>query len=169
MKYGVRQANINAFNKRNDKLKFESYGNKFDTEHEAVQFCFANFVHNSDSFVYSDYMASETIYKEWKKYFKFFNDNFKDEFAELTKVMQTNSVDFKQMQSITKGWNHPPLLQMYLHGTLTAEFIVTLDSKFSFLESWLESYGGVDPFIEKKLTILTKYKPICILISKEVK
>lgn len=169
LKYGasLKKLTIDSFNKRNDRLRFDSYASKLNNEHEAMQFCVANFVHNDEKWIYKEYGESESVYRNWKKYFSAFAYNFTGEFKTLQKIQADKSITFNKMLEQTPSGGQPPLLQLALHGMLSPEFIVTLDSKFSFITKWKDIYKDVDPFIEKKLSILTNYEPICILISKE--
>lgn len=154
-----------VFEKRSDKIRFDSFARKIP-EDEAFKFCLANFVHNKDKWFYEDLTDQWDVYLSWKKYFDAFAYHFDLEQKIVDDVMRDKDVTMSQMLQETKSGNQPPLLQMLLHGKVTPEYVVTLDHTLKFVGEWNALYKGVDPFVEQKLFVLTKYSKLCYILSK---
>ena len=169
LKYGEesKTLSIDNFNKRKDKLKFETFASKIQGK-TGFYFCIANFVHNDEQWFYGDFKDADAIYRNWRKYFDAFTYNFKAEIKKLENIVDVHKLDgFKSLMLQTSSGNKPPLLQLLLHSEVTPECVCMYVTGFNFLESWSELYLD-DPLVQKKLFIIKKYQPLCKLISKEL-
>jgi len=169
LKYGkAKNLTPDSYSKRKDRLKFESYAQKIQDERAAFYFCTANFMHNGKNWFYEPYADASDIYKQWKKYFDAFDYNFKQEFANLKKVLNDYDTTFEKMLLQTTSGNNPPLLQLLLAGKLSPEFVCKMDAHFQFIDTWYDMYAYSDPYIQDKLFRLKKYTPLVNMLRKEI-
>lgn len=166
LKYGYQSKSVSLelFNNRKDKGRFDIFANKINSDTKAIHFCIANFVHNTDGWIYREYDDADAIYTQWNKYYDSFSYEFKTEYIFLTKMMHEKGIKFNDMLVPTTSGNYPPLLQLLLHNKVTPEFVCTLDSKFEFTDGWYEGSRN-DPYVEKEVFILKKYTPLCSVIK----
>lgn len=148
------------YERRRDKLRFESMAVKLNNAKKAFDFCVANFVHNNDKWIYEDYQTSESIYNEWKRYMDGFKYRFTEEYKKLEGVQKKHGKKFGDMIVKTESGNQPPLLQLLLFNEFTPEFVCKLDSHFHFIQGWYDMYKKEDPFLANRTFILTRYTPI---------
>ena len=168
-KYGVnaKRWNIEAYQKRNDQHKFESLGHKVYKAKVAIEFCAANFVHGKQDWLYHEISDANDVYHGWRGYLESFAYRFKTEFNIMQQTMTERSMTFDDMVSKTASGNHAPLLQMLIKGYVTPEFILKLDEHKLFLDGWVTEYDS-DPFIKKRLHMITKYRPLFNLFRKRL-
>ena len=168
-KYGSnsKTLKIETYKNRHDRYKFESFSNKLNSEKESYDFCLANFVHNSDDWIYKDFKDSDAIYKKWKGYTDGFLYRITNDYKLLESIRKKHNIALVDMFKQTKSGNHPPLLQLYLHKKVSPEFVCTLEPYFNFLEEWDTLYKNTDPYLGKQLFLLTKYVPLCKIIKLE--
>jgi hypothetical protein len=160
---------LDSYRLRDDRMRFESYANKINTEREAFYFCVSNFVHNNDKWIYDCFDDSNLVYKGWRKYFDAFSYNFKAECLTLENIKTAKGLMHDKLFVQTKSGGQPPLLQMLLHGLVTPEFVCTMEYHFKFFKSWNDLYSGIDPMVENTLSKLTNYVPLVKIIRMELK
>jgi|ERR1035437_1621604 hypothetical protein len=170
LKYGdrLKSLNMTAYEKRKEKFKFMAFATKLQDERSAYHHCVANFMHNNSNWLYEPFSESDAIHKNWRKYFDAFEYNFKQEFNVLNNVMESNNAKFETMLLQTESGRKPPLLQLMLTRKVSPEFIIKLDSRFQFIDTWYDLYLKHDPLVETIIFKLKKYSPLLNLLRKEL-
>lgn len=157
-KYGGKSKTINTnlYNKRRDKTIFERLAPKFQSEKRAGQFVLANFVYNSNDWLYQPYQQADEIYIKWKSIRDSLLTHIKNDLNVLSQVVKEQET-CNIFDKTPKG-NKPPLLQLFLARRISKECLVCLDDVYSFTDNWSDWYE-IDPLISDQLFVLKKYKP----------
>jgi len=162
-KSGSKSINQDTFNNRKDRHLFDYWGGKVQSKEEALELCVFNFANNSKTWFYSDYSDAKTILLKTKSYYGALKKNLKNETLFVERIMKEQKIRFTQLIQSTTSGDIAPMLQLFLKGKVSREFMCFLDN--GFLNDWLVEYS-TDPLIQEELVNLTKYKPFAILLSK---
>jgi hypothetical protein len=166
IKYGFKASksiNKTSFENRKDHNLFESWASHFQSEKIAGQHCIANFVYNERSWLYQSKEQSTEIYLKWKSIRESQLHHIKNDFNVLSQIVETKKVDsIFDIFTKTPAGKKPPLLQLFLAGHISKEFICVLNHWcYPFLLKWENEYE-IDPLISDQIFILRKYSPFIV-------
>jgi hypothetical protein len=154
---GKTNASYSAFERRRDKLRFDSFANKLIGKHKAGQFCIANFVYGSNHFIYEPYDDGYDVYLHWKKIRESVTHTFEKDIGYLNRIVE-NKPGINLFEK-TKSGNHPPLLQVGLAQMVGVETLCIIDKEHrEFFDNWMLICDN-DPMVTEKLLMWKKYQP----------
>jgi hypothetical protein len=152
--------NIKSYEKRIDTTRFDFWGGQFFSDKKAGQYCLANFVYNDHGWLYQSKTQSEEVFTYWKSRQDSQLHWIKNDINVLSET--TKGIAFKDCIVKTNKGNKPPLLQLYLAGHVSKEFIIAADEFAEpFINSWSKDYEN-DPLVSDQMFILKKYKPFIV-------
>jgi hypothetical protein len=156
LKYNGKSKNIthDRYIQRNDKALFERISGKINKS-EVGHFCIANFIYDSDDWLYKDTMFD--VYTKWKSVRESLTQNFTTDLKKLSEFKAKLGSWGSYINKTSSGRNSP-LLQMYLHRFIKPESMIILDRITPFLDGWKDQYDH-DPLAENEVFRLTKYRP----------
>lgn len=163
-KSGSKSINRDTFNNRKDKQRFDYWASKVQSKEEALELCIFNFANNNKTWFYTDYNEAKAVLFKTKAYYGALKKNLKEETLFVERIMKEQKVRFSQLIKSTSSGDIAPLLQLFLKGKVSKEFMCFLDN--GFLNEWMVEYSA-DPLVQEELGHLTKYKQFAILLSKE--
>ena len=157
------------FEKRKDKHIFESWSRSFFSEEKCGQFIIANFINNSEDWLYLNKQDAGEIYLQWKQRRNNPTLQLKNDLDALQKIMEEKNVEsFKQLLQKTPKGNKPPLLQLMLVGSISKESTLYLDGAFDNFVSLWQSWYELDPYVNSSLFKLVKYKPFIKEVDRSI-
>lgn len=168
LKYKGKLPGINKENyeKRKEKNLVEFFGNKFNSDLKAGNFCLANSV-ISDNWLYNDFNEAESVYEKWAEAKLYRDQMFEADVVFLKDIIKSGKVDkFSGFLKNTASGNKPPLLQLLIHKKISMESIAILDNFLDFTTNWEKKYEQ-DPMLNKLLFNLKKYKPF-VSFNKQI-
>jgi len=149
---GKSRATVQSFYKRKDRFWFEKLArNKSDQE--VIEFFVSNFITCTDPsklWIGEMIREGEGRYTEWKKRNQSLSYVFKEESERL---FENKKLD--EIFDCSKG--HPPVLKMFLSGTISIETLVIYDRIFLFRNKFDKKLS--DPVWETVSMKIKKYTP----------
>jgi len=166
-KYAGKSKSINktTFDNRKDRQRFIFWAEKLDNSDDAFKFCVFNFLKNSKWF-YASFEDAKSQYINGKKFYSTFTKNITKDHSILKTIKEDQGLSFEDLLKETKKGNKPPLLQIYLNGLISIEFMCLLDRSYNFITDWQNKYTN-DPLISDELFKVEKYKQFVIIFSKQ--
>ena len=143
------------FTSRRDRGMFERWANKINNSMAAGQLIIANFMYNSDDWLYHDITDAQDIYQQWKKVRESVTKTCEDDINELGKhSLQSWDAYLKK----TPKGNTAPLLQLYLAKRVHPETLCIINNFDPIFKLWEAEYD-TDPLIRTEIKKLLKYIP----------
>ncbi len=155
--------NQDAFNNRKDNHQFHTWSIRFDNSVEAMEYCVFNFLRSS-TWLYGTHDEAKSCYLAKKKYYSLFKKNIKDEHELIKRLIADKKLSFDDLLKPTKSGNKPPILQLYLNGDVSIEFMCLLADGYKFTDNWVEQYA-IDPLVTSEINKLIKYRPFVTKFS----
>jgi len=149
---GKSRATVQSFYKRKDRFWFEKLARNKDDK-EVVDFFVSNFITCTDPsklWIGEMIREGEGRYTEWKKRNQSLSYVFREESERL---FGNQKVD--EVFDCSKG--HPPILKMFLNGTISIETLVIYDRIFLFGNKFDKKL--LDPVWETVSMRMKKYSP----------
>lgn len=159
-KYGGKtKAARSTFEKRNDKYFFHKLGKKKDV----VEYLVANFAYGNHVSWVGDFLNNEVSEQRFLKFLK-----VKESLSYVfSQDLDRLDLDFDSNFQCIDG-HHPPLLKLYLQGSINIETLVILDDLVSFSLKWTRR-------IEEKVIwpevnhLCKKYRPFMTYDKEKMK
>jgi hypothetical protein len=168
-KYGgkVRTVTYDAFMDRRDRGLFDSWAGRFHSKDKAGKFCIANFVYNVKTWLYEGKEQADEAALKWQRIRDAQTKVLDDDLKSMAGYVEAGTVpDWNSFFKFTSKGNIPPLLQLELHGRISKESCIGLDSLVPIFSTWLPKLRA-DPLAEAEVILLTKYRPF-VTIDKQV-
>lgn len=164
-KYQFKSPTINkdTFDDRKDRGRFDYWAGKYQTPNEALESSTFNFLRSSD-WLYKSFDESRDWYLEKKKFYSSFTKNIKADHDYIRQLRQDKALSFSEIIQPTRRGNKPPLLQIYLQGHVSIEFMCLLNSSHNFCSEW-KSHFANDPLVTEEINKIEKYTPFVIKFS----
>ena len=124
---GKTRANKVSFERRHDKYFFE----KLARHKDPVKFILANIIEQGPDVWVGDMTSeqqAETNYNKWLGIQQSLSYRFKQDLEEIEDPLNDNL--------IVQNGQHPVLLQMYIHNTITIETLIILNDLCKFFGHW---------------------------------
>jgi hypothetical protein len=128
--HGKTRANKATFQKRNDKYFFE----KVSQHKDPVKYILANIIEQGPDIWVGDIASeqqSETNYNKWLGRQQSLTYVFKQDVERITDPLNDNI--------IVSDSQHPPLLKLYIHKTISIETLIILNDLCKFFGHWNKS------------------------------
>jgi len=168
LKYnGKTNVSYDAFERRNDKMRFDSFAHKLIGKNKAGHFCIANLVYGNSQFIYKPFDDSYEVYLQWRKIRESMTRTFEKDVEYLNKL--AGSRPAFDLFAKTKKGNLPPVLQVALGDHITPETLCILDKEHKeFFDNWSEICQN-DPYVDKVLLKWKKYQPFVAYDADRIK
>ena len=157
-KYGGKvKANIESFNKRNDRYFFEKLSRK-KQKTDLIDYFVSNFIESSDPskmWIGELRERGDDNYINWKSRIQSLHYQYTQDINTLAKESHLYEA------LISKPNTHPKAVKHYLSGKISLETLVILNDITSFMDK-LESSLNHDPIFCIILNKIRKYKPFFV-------
>lgn len=154
-----------TYQQRNDFYFFETLARKL-TAQEVQEYLLASFVcaDNPAKVWIGDIKRNgKENWTIWQKQMQALSYNFDREVGAIRNYMESSGTSFNELFSCRGG--HPPLLRLYIRGSISLETLMLLDMVLGFMLSWDERLR--DPLWTSVSLKIKKYKPFLSLpVSK---
>lgn len=146
-----------TFNNRPDRFRFDHWAMKLQSAERALPFCVFNFLHGKQ-WLYGAFDDAEKCVNQHLKFYASYNKTIKEEYDKIQQIKDEKGHELDELLKETKNGHRPPILQLYLFGRISIEFLCILNSDHNFIDRWSDIYVN-DPFISDELNKVKKYSP----------
>lgn len=164
LKYNSKGGSINveAFESRKDKHRFETLSNKINSADEALKICVFNFI-KSDIWLHDSFDVIKDVYLNKMKFYSMFTANIQDDHEKIKELLVKKSIKYDSMLANTKSGNACPLLQALLSNKISLEYVCMVEKNKNFIDK-IESD---DPLLKRHINVIKKYTPFVTLFYKK--
>lgn len=157
VKYGGKTTTTyDSFQRRRDKLRYDSFAHKLIGDKKAGHLCIANFVYGSKNFLYEPYDDAYDVYLKWLKIKESITRVFEKDVGYLNRLVE--SKDNLNLFESTKSGNYPPLLQVLMGGHITVETACILNKEHKdFFDKFMLLCQN-DPMVSEMMLKWKKYQ-----------
>lgn len=144
-----------TFEKRNDRSLFEKLATKFSTDRELIQFFVSNFAYGNNGVVYG--ADSHDYYLKWQTRKQSISRVFEMDMLKISRFLESHGMQFEDLFKVDDC--SPPLLNLYLNGSITLETMSIINDIDPYLDKWepLIMLWGNEFRIIRKVKKFVKY------------
>jgi hypothetical protein len=125
-----RHVNVDAYNKRKDRVYFEAIGAK--KKNDLLQFLVANFVVGDGRYIAEMYnQESENVYYGWLKVIESLSYLFEQDIKEIKKFLEDRNLRFDDLFKVNDG-EHPVIFRFVEQKMIKVETYIIMDSVLNF-------------------------------------
>lgn len=147
-------------------IRMEYYGLRMPDAKTCYDFCIANTMFGETRWLYESYEDSRAVYSGWLKYLNSLRQNLEYEYKLLHRIKEEKGCSLSFFFTKTESGKNPPLMQLWLHREVSAEFLCHIDKSRRFIDNWNSLFSN-DPLLSKRVLALSKYRILFPHIEQE--